>query len=197
MSEFITIDTAEAVVKKSVETFEPLPLYDDSLPLLKKVMPEYTGTFPNPELTLLAKRLAVTRRKFGGIGLSANQCNIEARMFVIGTDDFEMVCINPEVTWQSPDEANDKEGCLSFPGMALRVKRPFTIAVKYQDLDGNVVEQTLDGITARCYLHELDHMNGVVFTDRVGKTAMMMAKKKKEKLDKKFGRMITRNMMRA
>lgn len=189
MSEFITIDTKEAVVKKDDFQIEPLPLYDDTIPLLHRAMPEYTGELPDPDMAMLAKRLSMTRRKFGGIGLSANQCGVEARMFVIGTDDFEMVCINPEVIEMSEDMANDKEGCLSFPGLALRVSRPFTIKVRYLDLEGNSVEQTLDGITARCYLHELDHMNGIVFTEKVGKTALMMAKEKQKKLSKKYQRM--------
>lgn len=187
MSEFITIDTKHDVVTE--ERVDPLPLYDDTLPLLRERMPEYTGPFPNGVLTKLSKQLSMTRKLYGGIGLSANQCGIAERMFVIGTDDFEMVCINPKVLSVSDDLAYDKEGCLSFPGMALRVNRPFTIDVEYQDLTGNVVQQRLDGVTARCYLHELDHMNGVLFTDRVGKTALMMAKEKQKKLNKKYQRM--------
>lgn len=187
MSEFITIDTKENLI--TTDKIDPLPLFDDTLPLLHQVMPEYKGPFPNAVLTKLAKQLSMTRKLYGGIGLSANQCNVAERMFVIGTDDFEMVCINPKVVGVSEDEAFDKEGCLSFPGLSMRVKRPFTIMVEYQDLDGKVVQQTLDGITARCYLHELDHMNGVMFTDRVGKTALMMAKEKQKKLTKKYQRM--------
>jgi peptide deformylase len=187
MSEFITIDTKQDIVTE--ERVDPLPLYDDTIPLLREKMPEYKGPFPNAVLTKLSKQLSMTRKLYGGIGLSANQCGVAERMFVIGADDFEMVCINPKVLWASDDLANDKEGCLSFPGMALRVNRPFTIDVEYQDLTGNVVQQRLDGVTARCYLHELDHMNGVLFTDRVGKTALMMAKEKQKKLNKKYQRM--------
>jgi peptide deformylase len=186
MSEFITIDTKQDIVTE--ERVDPLPLYDDTIPLLREKMPEYKGPFPNAVLTKLSKQLSMTRKLYGGIGLSANQCGVAERMFVIGADDFEMVCINPKVLWASDDLANDKEGCLSFPGRALRVNRPFTIDVEYQDLTGNVVQQRLDGVTARCYLHELDHMNGVLFTDRVGKTALMMAKEKQKKLNKKYQR---------
>ena len=111
-------------------------------------------------------------------------------MFVLGYEDsFDMVCINPKVLEISEDIINDNEGCLSFPGLYLKVKRPSKIKVEYTAEDGKVTQVELTGLTARCYLHELDHMNGVKFTDYVGPLALKIAKEKQQKRIKKHTRM--------
>jgi peptide deformylase len=153
-------------------------------------MPEYKGEIPSFDLHQLIKKLKVTRKAYGGIGLSANQCGIKARVFVLGYEDtFDMVCINPKVLEISEDIINDNEGCLSFPGLYLKVKRPSKIKVEYTAEDGKVTQVELTGLTARCYLHELDHMNGVKFTDYVGPLALKIAKEKQQKRIKKHTRM--------
>jgi len=167
----------------------PLPLYDDKHPMLSKEIPEYaTETLPNPSMDLLVKRLRMTMKKFGGIGLSANQCGVFERVFIIGTDDFEMVCINPKVLKVSDNIVKENEGCLSFPGLYIKIPRNETIDVEYTTEKGEVKKQTLTGITARCYLHEYDHMYGVKFTDHVGLTTLRLAKQKQQKMIKKIQR---------
>lgn len=171
------------------ETIDPLPLYDDTHPMLSKEIPEYsTQTLPNPSMDKLVKRLKMTMKKFGGIGLSANQCGVFERVFVMGTDDFEMVCINPKVTKVSENIVKENEGCLSFPGLYIKIPRNETIDVEYTTEKGEVKKQTLTGITARCFLHEYDHMFGVKFTDHVGPTTLRLAKQKQQKMIKKIQR---------
>jgi peptide deformylase len=72
--------------------------------------------------------------------------------------------------------------------LILRVRRPSWIQAKYTNKDGQVVEERFEGLTARCYLHELDHMNGVVFTEKVGKVSLDKAKRKQAKLIKTVAR---------
>lgn len=179
MSEILVINTESALQEKPLE---PLPLYGEDYGMLKQIMPEYKDVLPNPIMSKLVSRLKMTMKKFGGIGLSANQCGVLARVFVIGTDDFQMVCINPKVIASSNDVVRDDEGCLSFPAMHLKIDRPSWVDVEYLDENGVTQNNRLSGITARCFLHELDHMNGVRFVDLVGPVAMRMATKRQHKI---------------
>lgn len=180
MSEFLVLNTETPEVKQ--ERIEPLPLYGESYYMLSKTIPEFDGVLPNPVMNKLVSRMKMTMKKFGGIGLSANQCGVLERVFVIGTDDEHIVCINPKVTGQSDKTVREDEGCLSFPGFFLKVDRPEWIDVEYMDENGTVQQNRFSGVTARCFLHELDHMNGVVFTQHVGPVSIQMARKRQQKL---------------
>ena len=186
MSEMITIDTGSNTLQS--ENIEPLMIHDDNLPLLHQSIPEFTGQLPNPSVTRLIRQLTLTRKMYAGLGLSANQCNIAERIFVIGTDSFDLTCINPKVIDASPDLQKGREGCLSYPGMYLNVSRASWIVAEFMDENGEVKQMKLDGLTARCYLHELDHMNGITFTEHVGPVALQFAKEKQKKVLKKFER---------
>jgi peptide deformylase len=186
MSEVLTINTDSDIIK--TERVEPLPLYDDNFAMLQQVMPEYTEQLPNPIMNKLASRLKMTMKKFGGIGLSANQCGVYERVFVMGHGENIFVCINPKIIETSEDVIKEKEGCLSYPGMALAVKRPKSIVAEFTDENGVTQRMKFDGITARCFLHELDHMNGVRFVDHVGPVTIRLAKQKQEKNIKKLQR---------
>lgn len=186
MSEFLTINTGAGLVKE--ERIDPLPLYDDTHPLLKQSMPEYTDTLPNKRMTTLAQQLKMTMKKFGGIGLSANQCGVAERVFVIGTDYFQIVCINPKIVAHSEETVKEKEGCLSYPGMYLNLPRYLWIEAEFTTETGEVKRMKFEGITARCYQHELDHMNGIRYTDHVGPASIQLAKQKQAKLMKQTQR---------
>jgi peptide deformylase len=179
MSEILTIDTTAGI--QTTERLDPLPLFGEHYPMLLTVIPEYKDGFPAPALVALAKRLKMTMKLYGGVGLSANQCGVSERMFVIGTDEFQMVCLNPKVIRQSETVAKNKEGCLSFPGLFFNVDRPDWIDVEYMDEYGVVKEGRLEGVSAQCFLHELDHLNGIKFTNHVKPVALQMARKKQSK----------------
>lgn len=185
MSDILTIDTGAGVIKQ--ERVQPLPVYDENHPLLKMQMPEFDD-FGSDKLIATIKALKLTRKLYGGLGLSANQCGIPIRAFVIGTEDFDFVCINPKVIAVSSEMSKDKEGCLSYPGMYMSVARPSWAVVEFQDEYGKKNEMKLDGVTARCFLHETDHLNGIRFTEIVGKTTLQMARKKQLKIMKKYTR---------
>lgn len=186
MSEILTIDTAAGI--QTTEKLDPLPIYGEDYPLLKKTIPEYKGEFPNPALVTLAKRMRMTMKLYAGLGLAANQCGVSERIFVIGTDEFQLVCINPKVKNRSENSAKIKEGCLSYPGLFLSVDRPEWIEVEYTDEYGTVKEGKLDGISAQCFLHELDHLNGIRYTDYIKPVALQMARKKQKKVIKTIAR---------
>lgn len=191
----LTIDTSPTSVSDAeIKTPEHLanqilPVFSDAHPLLHMKLPEYTEPLPNREMTILSKRLLFTMKTYKGIGLSANQCGIDKRVFVIGHEDFSITCINPKILDASPNFNRSNEGCLSFPGLFLKVERPEWVLVEFTDELGQKQNLKLDGITARCFAHELDHMNGLVYTSYVKPLALKMAMQKKDKLIKKVSRL--------
>lgn len=187
MSELLTIDTTTGIFQE--EVVEPLPLLGENHPMLKQVIPEYTTPLPNTPMDTLIKRMKMTMKLFGGIGLSANQCGVLHRVFILEANNGQIVaCINPKVIKQSDELAKENEGCLSFPGLSLRIERPLSIDVEFTNLDGELIQATLEDTEARCFLHELDHMNGIRFVDHVGAATLHMARQKQEKLIKKVVR---------
>jgi len=115
--------------------------------------------------------LTETMRFNEGIGLAATQVDMQKQVFVIDkgliNEEWELqVYINPIII-ESEGVENLEEGCLSIPGIRAEVERPFQIRVKYQDLEGNALEETLEGLLARVFQHEHDHLNGVLFVDRI------------------------------
>ena len=119
----------------------------------------------------------------GGIGLAGNQVGLLKRVFVIKLKDnpnpFAM--FNPSIVNTSDNTQEGDEGCLSFPDLWLSVKRPHTIDSEYFDKNGNKCTITLTGIDARCFLHELDHLDGKVFTQKVSVMKLLLAQKKQLK----------------
>jgi peptide deformylase len=183
MSDILTIDTSVGIVKD--QKVEPLPLYDENHPMLLEPIPEYKQRLPNGMMSNLIKRMKLTMQQYGGIGLSANQCGVFERVFVIGTGEFQLACINPKIISRSDKAIKADEGCLSFPGFYVKVPRPEEITVEFTDEDGNIKEAELTGLTARCFMHELDHMNGIRLIDHAGPVAIQQARRKQEKILKK------------
>jgi peptide deformylase len=189
MSETLIIDTGAAIGTPTQQVrVEPLPLYDENHPMLKVQIPEYKFDLPNPLMEMLVKRLKMTMKLYGGIGLSANQCGVFERVFVIGTDHFQIACINPRIIGQAPSTIKAEEGCLSFPGLHVKLDRPDWVEVEFTNEMGELKQMRLEGITARCFQHELDHMNGIRMIDHIGPVALQMARKKQEKIIKKIVR---------
>ena len=107
-----------------------------------------------------------------GIGLAAPQVGVSERILVVDVtedDDSRHVhaLVNPAITWSSADTAKSGEGCLSIPGIEETVTRPARVVVEAQSLDGDPVRIEADGMLARALQHEIDHLNGVLFIDRV------------------------------
>jgi len=188
----LIIDTGGATPVKEVRV-EPLPLYDENHPMLKVQIPDYKAALPNPIMELLIKRLKMTMKLYGGIGLSANQCGIFERVFIIGTDEFQLACINPKLIGTSAGMIKADEGCLSFPGLFCKIERPDWIDVEFTNEKGETLQTRLEGLTARCFLHELDHMNGIKFTKHIGAVSLRMAREKQNKRIKLMKRRMKNN----
>jgi peptide deformylase len=121
-----------------------------------------------------------------GRGLAANQVGLLKRVFVIQLEGQNpMAMFNPRILNTSEIMQIGDEGCLSFPDLWLEVKRPSSIDAEYFDTQGNKCIITLTGIDARCFCHELDHLNGVCFTDELSPLKLAMAIKKQRKRQRK------------
>ena len=106
---------------------------------------------------------------YEGIGLSANQIGISERVFVmiLHMETGEIItCFNPRIIKRYDDDVWCEEGCLSFPDEIINIQRPNRIVVKYEDEDKKDHKIKLDGLAARVFLHEFDHLEGIVFTER-------------------------------
>ena len=150
----------------------PIILYGS--PILRK---HSFAVTKNDDLQQLFQDLFDTVKKSGGIGLAAPQAGILKRAFVIDTSPFsnddqtihpyEQIFINPEIISQSADKNYYEEGCLSIPGIFEDVLRPEKIAVRYFDVNFNLIEEELDGIKALIFQHEFDHLDGILFIDKL------------------------------
>jgi peptide deformylase len=116
--------------------------------------------------SFLANQMFSFMRKNNGIGLAAPQVGISKRLFVMEIDAVQRACFNPEITDQSVDLTDCPEGCLSFPKDECIIKRPSAVSVRYQNVQGTWIQEQLDGLAARCFQHELDHLNGITMHDR-------------------------------
>ena len=152
--------------------------------MLRQRIPEHQGPIPSPLISNLTSRLKMTLKLYGAIGLSANQCGVFERVFVIGTDQFQISCINPKIIRASAEMNKSDEGCLTFPGLYVKLDRPDWVEVEFTDDTGKLVQMRLEGLTARCFQHELDHMNGIRFIDNVKPMTLQMARKKQQKIMK-------------
>ena len=132
--------------------------------------------------------LIETMEHFNGIGLSANQCGIMERVFVMYSDVKKkeiIACFNPKIITESDEEVFMDEGCLTYPGLWLKVKRPDGIEVTYEDENGEKQERAMFGLECRVFQHEYDHMEGTNFTQKVSKLKLDMAHRRQKKQAKK------------
>jgi peptide deformylase len=91
------------------------------------------------------------------------------------------VCINPEIIATSEEQSIASEGCLSYPALWLNIKRPLWVQARYNTLDGQVVEKKFEGLLARCYIHELEHLDGVLFTSQSSNLGLQLARARQQK----------------
>ena len=118
----------------------------------------------------LSKTLVDNMIHHNGLGLSANQIGIWERAFVMIRDlenSEVIVCFNPRIIKSYSEEVEMEEGCLSYPDLFLKISRPNSIVVKYEDEDKKTHKLKLVGLAARVFQHEFDHMEGIDFTQRV------------------------------
>ena len=137
------------------------------------------------ELRRLIEDLQETMYEADGIGLAAPQIGVPARVFVYDIRDSEVepgALVNPQIV-DSEGIVKEEEGCLSIPGLAEIVERNEAILVRGLDAEGDPVEFRAEGLLSRCLQHENDHLDGVLFLDRVSPLKRKMLVRKWQKRD--------------
>ena len=143
-------------------------------------LPMFDFNNPPVDPEKLSMAMVSFMREKGGVGLAANQVGFNFKMFVTEGEPAFAV-FNPTITFRSPNEVLLDEGCLSYPGLILKINRPASIRVRFQDPFGNWITKQFAGMSARVFLHEHEHLFGVDFTDKVSKLKLDMAQKKAKK----------------
>lgn len=153
-------------------------------PILEERIPEFDFENPSVDPIQLEKDMIELMMSSGGIGLAANQVGVKARMFVMGHPKFKehaQAFFNPVIVGVTDDLIDDEEGCLSFPNVYVKLKRPRGILVRFQNSKGETQEAEFFGLESRCFLHEFDHLEGITFKDRLSPLKWALAVKKSVK----------------
>jgi peptide deformylase len=161
-------------------------LVDKYDPILSQPAEKFDFDNPQCDPVELFENLKETMIANRGVGLAAPQVGIPLAVFVVGhPDDPDNVfpVFNPKIVDNS-GEVYEEEGCLSFPGLFIKVKRPASIRARYTTHNGVTDTIKFGGFTARAFLHEYDHIIGRTFLTRASSFAVERAKKQKKKLDK-------------
>ena len=143
-----------------------LQLTPNTHPILHERVKPCSKDLDRPEMSRILKE---NMMHYDGVGLSANQIGIGERVFImvlnIETEET-ITCFNPRIVKRYEDDVWCEEGCLSFPDEIINIQRPDRIVVKYEDEDKKDHKIKLSGMAARVFLHEFDHLEGIVFTQR-------------------------------
>ncbi len=167
-----------------------LPIYNSFHPVLKKKTEAVDEI--DDEIRQLVEDMFESMYKADGIGLSANQVGISKSIIVIDTAAIKtegyphppVVMINPVIEDSSDDEVDYSEGCLSVPKFYDKVVRPVNIRVRYYDPDMKEHVKETDGMLSRVMQHEIDHLNGVLFYERLSQVRRTLAKSKLKKIQR-------------
>jgi peptide deformylase len=169
-----------------------LPILLQPHPTLTSKAEPVAGATPAVLATL--ETMLATLYRAEGVGLAAPQIDVRQRLVVMdlgvekadGKRDYSVkkpqFFINPKIVSFSEEEVPHQEGCLSLPGLWADVVRPQSIVFQYIDRDGQLREETAEGLQAVCVQHEIDHLDGILFTDRLSRLRRDMALKKWKKL---------------
>ena len=118
--------------------------------------------------------------EYGGVGLAANQVGVPYQFFVIRSDPI-LGFYNPKIVDVSEETLEMEEGCLTFPGLIVKVKRPRVVKIRYADPTGQITTKVFQDMTARVIQHEMDHLNGLTLGSRVSRLKLELALKKLKK----------------
>ena len=160
-------------------------LIQETNELLTRPMPAFDFTNPIMPPQELIDEMQRVRKENGGVGLAAPQIGVETRVLVIGAgnfetegaEDFNKAFFNPSIKYLEGEESYMIEGCLTFPGLFVKIKRPDAACINYFDQDGVNFEEIFTGMTSRILQHEIDHLDGILFTSRANRVHLEKAKK--------------------
>jgi peptide deformylase len=160
-----------------------LKLHKEDDPILKQ-QAEHWDFDNHVNAAVIEREMLDLMKASNAVGLAGNQVGLLRRVFVMRTaDGREVGCFNPWIMFGDNDKITGDEGCLSFPNLWLKVARHNKITASYLDNTGKACIIELEGIDARCFQHELDHLNGITFTEYVSDLKLKMARKKQRKLN--------------
>lgn len=163
------------------------PLIEETNPMLRLASRDWDFSNPFMPSSEFEQFLIKRQVELGGIGLSAVQIGIPYRCFSMGSDKIGYrAYFNPSIVWKSEIVLKESEGCLSFPNLVLDIERALAILVRYSNSVGETIEEELNGLWARCFQHELDHLNGICFDTRVSKLSLGIAQRKRAKAAKRM-----------
>lgn len=117
----------------------------------------------------LAALMMQVMNEVNAVGLAANQLGIPYSVLVIRGDPYNFVCFNPRIIHASEEQEEAEEGCLSFPGVNVKVKRPKDIRARFQMPSGETTTRPFEGLSARAFQHEMDHLAGKLFINRANR----------------------------
>jgi peptide deformylase len=151
--------------------------------ILAQSMPEFDFANPVTDPKQLEADMLEAMFANDGMGLAANQVGVATRMFVMGHKNLKenaQAFFNPVVIANTESIADLEEACLSFPGVYVTIKRPTAIKARWQNSSGEWEEGEFSGYDCKCFLHELDHLEGITFKDRTSTLKWALAVKKSQ-----------------
>lgn len=164
-----------------------LKIVDPGHPGLYKVAEEFDFSNPPCDPVELANNLIETMVANKGLGLAANQCGLPYRAFVLWSEQ-PFVVFNPRIVDQSSEFIQLEEGCLTFPHLFVKIKRPKIIKVRYEDAQGETHTEKFIGMTARGFLHEMDHLDGIIYQKRASVPQLNKAMNQRKILERRLKR---------
>ena len=164
-------------------------LLEPDHPLLKSPLPEITAETEPEDRKELLDNMVETMKHYGGIGLSANQVGIDIRMFVFGDNEHYIPCFNPRIIAYSENKIPMEEGCLTYPGLFVKIFRPEWVTVTFEDENRELHEETFSELQSRVFQHEYDHMEGIDFRRLAGRMTLDIAQRKVKRATRKIKKM--------
>lgn len=157
-------------------------LVSETDPILKAPTVKWDFTQPEEIAQRMYLSLSRTMRESDGMGLSANQVGLPYSVFVLESGyGFPMGFFNPVIVDTSEEEVTLEEGCLSFPELVVKIKRPAKVRIRFAEWNGEVHTKTFEGMTARAIQHEMDHFQGITFKERANKIHLEKALRQRTK----------------
>lgn len=174
---------------KTLSPQSKLLLVPPSHPALSKKLDNFNFEDETIDRQYLVDGMVEMMQSSGAAGLAANQLGLEHRVFVLNTAPKVLVCFNPKIVHFSEKYSVYEEGCLTYPGFYVKIRRPENIRVRFQDIHGNVQTENLNKLPARAFQHELDHLDGINYMSRAKRVHMEQAKRKMKLITRKLKRL--------
>lgn len=146
-----------------------LTLVPQNDPGLRLPCQEFSFQVPPTDPIQLAKQLIKLLYDKSGLGVAANQIGLPYRVFAMRGSPENFVCFNPRIVDKSEKTIVLEEGCLTYPGLFVKIKRPIHIKVRFNTPNGDIRTETFTGMSARVFQHELDHLDGIIFYTRANR----------------------------